>query len=92
MFILRREYLLSSRSFGDFGNKGILGSVIDHTHHFCLESLYILKKEPCDDVKVVSMGILLLEYELPFSLSNQLTPREEIKKEFDPLWSIEIRK
>jgi hypothetical protein len=42
-------------------------------------------------VKIVYVGFLLLEYELPLSLSNQLTPREEIKREFDPLWSIEIR-
>jgi len=39
VFMLKREYLLDSGSFGDFGNKGILGSVIDHTHHFYHESL-----------------------------------------------------
>jgi hypothetical protein len=36
---LRKKYLLDSGSSGDFGNKGILESVIDHIHHFCLESL-----------------------------------------------------
>jgi hypothetical protein len=39
VFILRREYLLDSGSSGDFGNKGILESVIDHTHYLCLEFL-----------------------------------------------------
>jgi hypothetical protein len=39
VFILRREHLLDSGSSRDFGNKGILESVIDHTHRFCPESL-----------------------------------------------------
>jgi hypothetical protein len=37
------------------------------------------------------MGFLLLGYELTFSLNNQLTPQEEIKRESNPLWSIEIK-
>jgi hypothetical protein len=42
VFILKREYLLDSGSFGDFGNKGILESVIDYTHRFCPEFLFSL--------------------------------------------------
>jgi hypothetical protein len=41
-FILRREYLLHCGSFGGFGNKGILESIIDYTHRSCLESLFSL--------------------------------------------------
>jgi hypothetical protein len=74
-----------------FGNKGILRSVIHHIFCFRLEYLSSLGEEPCDDVKIVYVGFMLLEYESPPSLSNQLTPRKEIKREFDPLWSIEIR-
>jgi hypothetical protein len=37
--IMRREYVLDSGSSMDFGNKGILESVIDYTHQFCLEYL-----------------------------------------------------
>ncbi len=59
-----------SGSYRDFGNKGILGNIIDHIHHLCFESMSSFWKEPCDDVKVVFVGFLLLEYELPFSLSN----------------------
>ncbi len=70
MYILRREYLLDNESSGDFKNKGILENVIDHTHCFYLESLSSLGEEPCDDVKIISMGFLLLENELPLSLSN----------------------
>jgi len=91
VFILRREYLLGWRNFEDFGNKGILESGIDYTHQFCLESLSSFEEEPCDVVKLVSVGFMLLGYEVPLSLSNQLTSREEIKRETDPLWSIEIR-
>jgi hypothetical protein len=36
-------------------------------------------------------GVSIVGYELPFLWSNTLTPREEIKSEIDPLWSIEIR-
>ncbi len=39
MFIIRRESLLDSGNSGDFGNKGMLESVIDYTHRFCPESL-----------------------------------------------------
>jgi hypothetical protein len=39
VFIMRREYLLDSGSSMDFGNKGILGSVLNHTHSFCPEFL-----------------------------------------------------
>ncbi len=42
MFILKREYLLDSGSFEDFGNKGILESVIDYTHRFCPKFLFNL--------------------------------------------------
>ncbi len=49
------------------------------------------KKKPCDEVKLVSMGSLLLGYELPLPSNNYLTLQEVIKKEYDPLWSIEIR-
>jgi hypothetical protein len=33
MFIKRREFLLDSGSYGDFGNKEILESIINHNHH-----------------------------------------------------------
>jgi hypothetical protein len=88
---MRRKYLLDSGSSRDLGNKGILESVIDHTHRFYPKSLSNLCEEPCDEVKSVFVGFLLLKYELPLSLSNQLTPGEEIEREFDPLWSIQIR-
>jgi hypothetical protein len=39
VFIMRKEYFLDSGNFEDFGNKGILESVIDHIHRFCPESL-----------------------------------------------------
>ncbi len=83
--------MLDSRSFGDFGNKGILENVIDYTDRLCFEYLSSLLEEPCDVVKLVYVGFLLLGYELPLPLSNMLTPIEEIKRETDPLWSIEIR-
>jgi hypothetical protein len=66
--------LLYSRSSENFGNKGILENVIDHTHHFCPEYIFSLYKEPCDEIKLVSVGFLLLGYELPIPLINQLTP------------------
>jgi len=70
--MLKREYMLDSGSGSsrDFWNKGIRGSIIDHTHHLCFEPLSIFREEPCDDVKVIYVGFLLLEYELPLSLSN----------------------
>jgi hypothetical protein len=34
---------------------------------------------------------MLLGYEVPLSLSNQLISQEQIKRETDPLWSIEIK-
>jgi hypothetical protein len=67
-------------ALGIFGNKGRLGSVIDHTFRFCPESLSNPWEEPCDDVKIISVGFLLLEYELPLSLIDLLTLREEIKR------------
>jgi hypothetical protein len=35
--------------------------------------------------------VFVVGYELSFLRNNLLTPREEIKSETDPLWSIEIR-
>jgi hypothetical protein len=36
-------------------------------------------------------GVFVVGYELPLLWNNMLTPREEIKRETNPLWSIEIR-
>jgi len=91
VLILRREYLLHRGSFEGFGNNGILENIIDYTHQSYPESLSGFWEEPCDVVKFVSRGFMLLGYELPLSLSNQLTPREDIKRETDPLWSIELK-
>jgi hypothetical protein len=88
VFIMRKKHLLDNGSSRDFGNKGILECVIDYTHWLCPEFLSNLLEEPCDVVKLVSMGFLLLGYELPFPLSNLLTLRMEIKRETNPLWSI----
>jgi hypothetical protein len=91
VFILKKEYFLNSGSFGDFGNKGILESVIDYTHRFCPKFLFSLWEESCNVVKLGFVGFLLLGYELPFPLSNHLIPQEKIKREIDPLWSIKTR-
>jgi hypothetical protein len=64
------EYLLYSGSLGDLGNKAILENVIDHTHRFYPKFLSYLWKEPCDEIKLVYMGFMLLGYELPLPLSN----------------------
>jgi hypothetical protein len=90
-FILRREYLLHCGSSGGFGNKGILETRIDYIHWSYLEFLSSLWKEPCEVVKLVFVGFLLLGYELPFPWSNRLIPWEEIKKKIDPLWSIKLK-
>jgi hypothetical protein len=88
---LEERIFAKCASSGDFGNKGILESGIDYTHQSCPESLSSLWEEPYDVVKLVYVGFLLLGYELPFPLSNQLTLQEEINRETDPLWSIEIK-
>ncbi len=36
-------------------------------------------------------GVFVVGYELPLSWNNLLTPREEIEKETNPLWFIEIK-
>ncbi len=46
VFIMKRGYLLDNGSFEDFGNKGILESVINHIHRFYPEFLSRLWKAP----------------------------------------------
>jgi hypothetical protein len=89
-FILWREYMLHCGNFRGFKNKGILENIIDYTHQSCPESLSSLWKEQCEVVKLVSMGFLLLGYELPLAWSNRLTLQIKIKKEIDPLGSIKL--
>jgi hypothetical protein len=36
-------------------------------------------------------GVFVVGYELPLLWNNLLTPRKEIKRAIDPLWSIELR-
>jgi hypothetical protein len=72
VFILRRKFGLIRHcgSFRDFGNKRILENGIDYTHRSCLGSLSSLCEEACDVIKLISMGFLLLGYELPLPLNN----------------------
>jgi hypothetical protein len=69
MSILRREYLLHSESSWDFENKGYY-EMYKITHLFCSEPLSNFGEKPCDDVKFILMHFLLLEYELPLSISK----------------------
>jgi hypothetical protein len=54
------KYFLRCESSGGFGTKEMLENISTYTHRSCLESLSSFWKEPCEVVKLVFVGFLLL--------------------------------